>query len=97
METGRHGRGSEPSAPASNTATQEGRHRPHVRAASCHVDFTTRADAAQIGADEAQIGPTRADSAPTCADSCRTGRIRADSDRIGRISVCFGRKKEISR
>ena len=29
------------------------------------------------------------------ADARRTGPIRAKSDRIGRISVCFGQKKEI--
>ncbi|XP_050289843.1 disease resistance protein SUMM2-like [Quercus robur] len=34
-----------------DAATREGRRRLRVHAASCHVDFLTRADAAQIGAD----------------------------------------------
>ena len=35
--TGMHGRGSQASAPASDAVTREGRRRPRVRAASCHV------------------------------------------------------------
>ena len=66
-----HGRGSGPSAPASDAATREGRRRLHVRAASCHVDFLTRVNAAQIG-------PTRAVSAETAemAGSSQNGRVR---------------------
>ena len=58
LSAGMHGRGSGPSVPASDSAgrgtdgaMREGRRRPHVRVALCHVDFQTRADAAQIGAD----------------------------------------------
>uniref|UniRef100_A0A7N2LEV2 Uncharacterized protein n=1 Tax=Quercus lobata TaxID=97700 RepID=A0A7N2LEV2_QUELO len=54
-----------------DAAMREGRRKPRVRAASCHVDFPTRADAVQIA-------PTRADSASTRVDSLRTGRIRVD-------------------
>ena len=54
-----------------DAATREGRRRLSVRVTLCHVDFSTRADAAQIR-------PTRAVSAETTemAGSSRNGRVR---------------------
>ena len=72
--TGMHGRGSQASAPASDAVTREGRRRPRVRAASCHVAIP---ESGQRGRNRCRRGRNR----------CRRGRNRADSVRIGRIGL----------
>ena len=76
-----HGRGKMAAAPASDAATREGRRCLRVEPRPVFF-FRFR-----IRADSRRFG----------SDARRTGPIRAESDRIGRISVCFGRKKEIGR
>ena len=56
-----------------DAATREGHRRPRVHAASCHVDFPTRADAAQIGADSCQFGSDVRQFVPNRTDSRRFG------------------------
>ena len=71
---GMHGRGSQASAPASDAATREGRHRPCVRAT---WRFPNRADAAEIDADAAEIGVDVAQIGPTwsvSAEMAKSGR-----------------------
>ena len=47
--------------------------------------------------DSRRLAPIRLQRAPTRTVPGRFAPIRAESDRIGRIPVCFGRKKEIGR
>ena len=61
-----HGRGSQASAPVSDTVTREGRRRPRVRAASCHVAIP----------ESGRRGPTRLKSEPTRPKSGRLGPYR---------------------
>ena len=74
---GMHGRGSEPSAPASDAV---GRGRDAADRASVPRRATW---ISRLALTQFKLAPTCADSAPTHADSRRTGRIRADSGRIG--------------
>ena len=51
-----HGRGSQASAPASDAATREGRRKPRVRAASCHVTSPESSRRGGNRADSVRIG-----------------------------------------
>ena len=86
-----HGRGSGPSAPASDAAMWEGRRRPRVCATSCHMDFPTRADAAQIGANSRRFGSDARRFASNQTDSRRFGPNRIVSAEYQCVSA--GKRK----
>ena len=90
-----HGRGFGPSAPASDAAMWEGRRRPRVCATSCHMDFPTRADAAQIGANSRRFGSDARRFASNQTDSRRFGPNRIVSAEYRRVSA--GKRKSIGK
>ena len=80
-----HGRGSQADALASDAATREGRRRPRVRAAPCHV---ASPESGRHGWNRCQCGENR----------CRRGPNRANSVCIGwngRVRPKFKKKKKV--
>ena len=84
-----HGRGKMAAAPASDAATRGGRRCLRVEPRPVFFFFSFP--------DSRRLALIQLQRAPTRAEPDRFTPIRAESDRIGRILVCFGRKKEIGR
>ena len=83
-----HGRSKMAAAPASDAATRGGRRCLRVEPRPVFFFFFSFPDSRRLA-------PIRLRRAPTRAEPGRFAPIRAESDRIGRIPVCFGQQKEI--